>query len=145
MQLKFLRTMRCQTQLEAIRELMVAEAFRGGWLTLAEIAACTGVGEASVSAQLRHLRKACHGSYCVKKRLRQHDKAEAAPGCEPSDRFIWEYRVVAPIHAEADCMTAENDDAEGPNAMAGADADERAAEMLAGGTARQEESACQSE
>ena len=50
-----------ETQLAAIRELMLAAGRRGEWLTLAEIADPTEFGEASISAQLRHLRKPCHG------------------------------------------------------------------------------------
>jgi hypothetical protein len=40
------------------------------WRTLDEIAAVTGDPTASISAQLRHLRKPRFGSYIVKKRRR---------------------------------------------------------------------------
>ena len=44
----------------------VFDAMRGGkWMTLDEIAMRTGDPVASVSAQLRHLRKPRHGSYLV--------------------------------------------------------------------------------
>jgi len=43
---------------------------RGEWLTLGEIAAETGDPPASISAQIRHLRKPRFGSYEVKKRHR---------------------------------------------------------------------------
>ena len=46
-----------ETQIEVIRDLMLDERMRGSWLTLAEIAEVTRYGEASISAQLRHLRK----------------------------------------------------------------------------------------
>jgi DNA-binding transcriptional regulator GbsR (MarR family) len=59
-----------ETQLEAIRNLMVEAAMRSEWLTLGEIAEHTQFGEASISAQLRHLRKPKHGRYCVEKRIR---------------------------------------------------------------------------
>ena len=39
----------------------------GPWLTLSEIAKATGDPEASISAQLRHLRKPRFGSHTVKK------------------------------------------------------------------------------
>ena len=42
----------------------------GRWLTLKEIAAVTGDPEASISAQLRHLRKPRFGSYRVDRRPR---------------------------------------------------------------------------
>ena len=55
----------------------------GAWLTLAEIAEKTGDPEASVSAQVRHLRKARFGGHQVDKRRR----GEASRG-------VWEYRLV---------------------------------------------------
>jgi hypothetical protein len=58
------------TQFGAIRELMLEASTRGDWLTLAEIAASTEFGEASISAQLRHLRKPRFGHYRVEKRRR---------------------------------------------------------------------------
>lgn len=56
----------------------------GRWRTLAEIEASTDAPAASVSAQLRHLRKPRFGSYSVHKRLRG-----GLPG-------LYEYRVEAP-------------------------------------------------
>lgn len=55
----------------------------GAWRTLDEIAHATGDGQASVSAQLRHLRKPAFGAYVVSKRPR-------------GDRSLglWEYRVI---------------------------------------------------
>jgi hypothetical protein len=91
------------TQLEAILDLMLAASKRGEWLTLAEIAEPTEFGEASISAQLRHLRKPQHGAYCVEKRRRrsgaegrlsaQAHGAESFAVCEP----LWEYRVIAHV------------------------------------------------
>jgi hypothetical protein len=72
--------------MEVVRDVMLSAAEcapeGSGWLTLREIAAITRFGEASISAQLRHLRKAQFGGYVVEKRRRG----------EPS-RGIWEYRV----------------------------------------------------
>lgn len=61
----------------------------GRWLTLNEIAKETGDPEASVSAQLRHLRKESHGSYLVSRRTR-------------GDRFqgLYEYRLSKPVPGE---------------------------------------------
>jgi hypothetical protein len=79
------------TQLGKIRDLMLEAAGRGAWLTLTEIAEPTEFGEASISAQLRHLRKARHGRFRVEKRRRRSDESEAG-------RVIglWEYQVSPP-------------------------------------------------
>jgi len=64
----------------------VFEAMRqGDWLTLEEISGKTGDPPASVSAQLRHLRKHKFGAYLVAKRAR-------------GDRELglFEYRLLAP-------------------------------------------------
>ncbi len=55
----------------------------GEWRTLDEIAAITGDPQASISAQLRHLRKARFGSHILEKRPR-------------GDRHVglWEYRLI---------------------------------------------------
>jgi hypothetical protein len=88
-----------ETQLEAIRELMLGASKRGEWLTLAEIAAPTEFGEASISAQLRHLRKPQHGAYCVEKRRRRSRtegrlsaQARGAASFAMCDA-LWEYRI----------------------------------------------------
>lgn len=83
-----------ETQLDVIRDLMLQAAHREGWLTLGEIAGRTGFGEASISAQLRHLRKARFGRYRVEKRRRGPDdagEANAEALC-----CVWEYRVLPP-------------------------------------------------
>ncbi len=55
------------------------------WLTLSEISTATGDPPASVSAQLRHLRKTRFGSYLVSKRPR----GERCDG-------LWEYQLGNP-------------------------------------------------
>ena len=55
------------------------------WRTLGEISAVTGDPEASVSAQLRHLRKVEFGSFVVEKRRR----GLATTG-------LWEYQLRPP-------------------------------------------------
>lgn len=52
---------RLKGQLDRVRDLMID----GRWRGLAEIAKLTGDPVASVSAQLRHLRKARFGGYTV--------------------------------------------------------------------------------
>ena len=77
---------RLKHQHEKIREWMLAQ---NGWKTLIEIHAALEFPEASISAQLRHLRKVQFGSYRVEKRRR------SSPG------GTWEYRVLPPEKLEA--------------------------------------------
>ena len=57
---------RLEGQTRAIFNLMVDEC----WRTLAEIEGITGYPQASISAQLRHLRKPRFGSHTINKRRR---------------------------------------------------------------------------
>jgi hypothetical protein len=66
---------RIRKQHEAIRDYMLVNE----WKTLAEIEAALGYPQASISAQLRHLRKKRFGSHYVSKR-RRHEGT-------------WEYKV----------------------------------------------------
>lgn len=52
----------------------------GKWLTLKELSSITGDGEASVSSQCRHLKKARFGSHTIEKRNLGYG--------------LWEYRMV---------------------------------------------------
>ena len=79
------------TQLGMIRDVMLEASGRGAWLTLMEIAESTAFGEASISAQLRHLRKARHGRYRVQKRQRRLNETETG-----SATWLWEYQVLPP-------------------------------------------------
>lgn len=72
---------RLRSQLRLIFDVMRG----GGWKTLPEISHVTGCREASISAQLRHLRKPRFGSYIVDRRYRG-DRA----------RGIFEYRLLDP-------------------------------------------------
>ncbi len=88
-----------ETQLGAIRELMMRSFASGVWLTLGEIAGATEFGEASISAQLRHLRKRAHGRYRVEKRRRRQPRVAAAAKrsrIRATERapIVWEYRVL---------------------------------------------------
>jgi len=79
---------RLAKQLDVVREFMLEMSQNPSqnpreevWLTLQAIANVTGFPQASVSADLRHLRKAVNGGYKVEKRRR-------------GDRGgLWEYRV----------------------------------------------------
>jgi hypothetical protein len=59
-----------KTQVEVIRDVMLSASDCDTWLTLREIAEMTRFGEASISAQLRHLRKPIFGGFRVQKRRR---------------------------------------------------------------------------
>lgn len=76
---------RLSRQMNRIYEYMID----GKWQTLSEIAIATGAPEASVSAQLRHLRKPRFGGYIVEKRR----KGEKTAG-------LWEYRLLKPVRTE---------------------------------------------
>lgn len=62
---------RLRSQREIIRDVMLSAAESDTWLTLGELRALTRYGEASISAQLRHLRKAENGGFDVGKRHRE--------------------------------------------------------------------------
>lgn len=72
---------RLSRQHERIRDLMKD----GTWRTLDEISNCTGDPAASVSAQLRHLRKERFGSFTIEKRRRGD-----------AGRGLYEYKLFQP-------------------------------------------------
>ncbi len=84
---------RQRSQRETIRDVMLAASDCGTWLTLGELRALTSYGEASISAQLRHLKKSEYGGYDLLKRHRE-DAMRGAPG-----EFIWEYQLTRCGHA----------------------------------------------
>ena len=51
------------TQREVLRDVMLSAGKYGAWMTLHELARLTRYGETSISAQLRHLRKARCGGF----------------------------------------------------------------------------------
>jgi DNA-binding transcriptional regulator GbsR (MarR family) len=73
---------RLTKQMDRIREVMLMASAANKWMTLGEIEQVTRYPQASISAQLRHLRKESFGAYIVKKRRR-----------EPAYKGIWEYFV----------------------------------------------------
>ena len=70
---------RLEKQQESIRDFML----NSGWKTLAEIESALDFPQASISAQLRHLRKERFGNYQVAKQRRTEG--------------TWEYRVRRPF------------------------------------------------
>ena len=77
-----------RTQREVLRDVMLSAGACGAWLTLHELAGLTRYGEASISAQLRHLRKPQNGGFVVEKRLR---KNQVVRGTEIGS--LWEYQL----------------------------------------------------
>jgi hypothetical protein len=83
---------RLRSQREIIRDVMLSAADCETWLTLGELRALTRYGEASISAQLRHLRKTENGGYDVIKRHREGACPER-PGTDGRSECVWEYRI----------------------------------------------------
>ena len=75
---------RLTTQLERVKAYLSTHQ----WYTLAEIEAYTGYPQASISSQIRHLRKRKHGQYQIDKRRRVNGKG------------TWEYRLTPPEEAQ---------------------------------------------
>lgn len=80
------------SQLEVIRDVMLAASECGTWLTLGELRHLTGYGEASISAQLRNLRRAEFGGHEVAKRQREGAEP-SGPGPRLRINYVWEYRI----------------------------------------------------
>jgi hypothetical protein len=76
------------SQREVLRDVMLSAGSCNTWLTLRELSRITRYGEASISAQLRHLRKRKHGGFVIEKRARVAGAAGRWPH-QPK----WEYRL----------------------------------------------------
>ena len=77
-----------RTQREVLRDVMLSAGESGAWLTLHELARLTQYGEASISAQLRHLRKPRYGGFALEKRPRE---GVVVRGTESGT--VWEYQL----------------------------------------------------
>jgi len=75
-------------QRDVLRAVMLSAGQCGTWLTLRELSLLTRIGEASISAQLRHLRKPKFGAFEVEKRCRNAAEIVGRPGGP-----LWEYRL----------------------------------------------------
>ena len=84
---------RLRSQREVIRDVMLAATDCDTWLTLGELRALTHYGEASISAQLRHLRKLENGGYDVSKQRRE-DAVAAGASADGRGDCVWEYRIL---------------------------------------------------
>ena len=78
---------RPRTQREVLRDVLLSANECDAWLTLEELAAMTRYPAASISAQLRHLKKPQFGNYVVEKQLRTSAHLEDGQGA------VWEYRL----------------------------------------------------
>lgn len=87
MRRKAKRTVRRQR--EVIRDVMLSAGQCATWLTLEELARLTHYPPASISAQLRHLRKPRFGAFAVVKRCRRVNPAMRGDGFGT----LWEYSV----------------------------------------------------
>jgi hypothetical protein len=70
-----------RTQRETLLMMLRQAAEYEQWMTLAELALATRFPPASISAQLRHLRKAEYGGWAVEKRRRDW----------VTEELVWEY------------------------------------------------------
>jgi len=84
---------RLRSQREVIRDVMLAATDCDTWLTLGELRGLTRYGEASISAQLRHLRKLENGGYDVSKQRRE-DTVTAGAWADGRGDCVWEYRIL---------------------------------------------------
>ena len=76
------------TQRDVLRDVMLTAGKYGAWMTLRELSRLTRYGETSISAQLRHLRKAKCGGYVLEKRVRKPEVVSS------EEHFVvWEYRL----------------------------------------------------
>jgi hypothetical protein len=98
---------RLRSQREIIRDVMVSAADCETWLTLGELRALTRYGETSISAQLRHLRKAEYGGYDVVKRHRDGGRLGGRTGADGRGEVVWEYRITPGMRAECAGSEAE--------------------------------------
>ena len=83
------KRIRLRTQRQVLCDVMLSAGECGTWLTLQELAQLTCYGEASISAQLRHLRKPEHGAHVVAKRRRHVEEALRGEAHGP----VWEYQL----------------------------------------------------
>lgn len=84
------RPVQLRKQREVIRDVMLSAGQCATWLTLDELSKLTHYPPASISAQLRHLRKPRYGAFDVVKRCRAVDRAMRADGFGS----VWEYSVL---------------------------------------------------
>jgi hypothetical protein len=72
-----------RTQMQVLLEVLRIAAQYETWVSLAELADKTKFPPASISAQLRHLRKEKFGGWKVERRRREWSR----------DELVWEYKL----------------------------------------------------
>lgn len=81
-------------QRDVLRDVMLSASECDTWLTLEELARITRYPAASISAQLRHLRKPRHGGFLLRKRCRVTTKTPLSRvEAEFAHGPLWEYRL----------------------------------------------------
>jgi hypothetical protein len=93
-------------QRDVLCDVMLSAGACETWLTLVELSRVTHYGEASISAQLRHLRKPQYGSFVVEKR--QREAAELLCGVEHGP--VWEYRLSHAVRLDVVSPTEPRDE-----------------------------------
>lgn len=83
------KRVRLRTQREVLRDVMLSANECGAWLTLGELATMTRYPAASISAQLRHLKKPQFGNFALAKRMREAADTFSAR----AHGVVWEYRL----------------------------------------------------
>ena len=78
-----------KTQREVVRDALLCAARLEVWMTLGELSRKTKYPEASISAQLRHLRKVRNGGFVVETRHREVEEVNR----ESRHEKVWEYRM----------------------------------------------------
>lgn len=91
------------SQREVLRDVLLSANQCGAWLTLRELSLMTRYAEPSISAQLRHFRKAEFGGYVVEKRVRA---GEALPVY--AHGAVWEYRMSPRVRVVCGRSRAKN-------------------------------------
>jgi hypothetical protein len=85
-----------KTQREILRDVLLSATDCGSWLTLNQLAEMTSYAQASISAQLRHLRKQQYGGWLIDKRRSETEETH----CATKRERVYEYqlkRAVRPI------------------------------------------------
>jgi hypothetical protein len=93
-------------QRDVLCDVMLSAGACETWLTLVELSRVTHYGEASISAQRRHLRKPQYGAFVVEKR--QREAAEVLGGVEHGP--VWEYRLSHAVRLDVVSPIAPKDD-----------------------------------
>src|ERR1700732_803769 len=89
------------TQRDVLRDVMLAAGKYGAWMTLRELGRLTRYGDARISAQLRHLRKAKCGVYVLEKRVRKPEVVSSEEHFVVWESLLTRRRVLTGKRAES--------------------------------------------